>query len=101
MAPNRERPDVDLSYHHRLYLHYFDRELGESVNFAPDEELIRSVTSCLLISNPAGLYCGLSPVWETSYDNDPVIQFVMKLALGGHLLLMKCVTPDTGAAYLA
>jgi hypothetical protein len=78
-----------LSFHHRLYLHYFDRELGESVHFTPDESLIRSVTSCLLLANPAGLYCGLSPVWETTYENDPVVQYVAGLALGGHLSLMS------------
>ena len=89
MAAVNERDDLNLRFHHRLYLHYFDRELGESVGFTPDEHFIRSVTSCLLISNPAGLYCGLSPVWETSYHDDPVIRFVTNLALGGHLLLMS------------
>jgi Effector-associated domain 1 len=84
-----ERDYLNFRFHHRLYLHCFDRELGESVGFTPDERLIRSVTSCLLISNPAGLYCGLSPVWETSYNEDAVIRFVTSLALGGHLLLMS------------
>jgi hypothetical protein len=89
VAAISERDDLNLRFHHRLYLHYFDRELGDSVGFTPDERLIRSVTSCLLISNPAGLYCGLSPVWETSYGEGPVIRFVTNLALGGHLLLMS------------
>ena len=73
---------VDLSYHHPLYLHYFDRELGASVAFTPNERLIREVTTCLLVASPAPLYCGLSPAWETLHPIPGVAAFVGQLSAG-------------------
>ena len=77
------QPDIELCYHHPLYLHYFDRELGASVAFTPTERLIREITTCLLIASPVPLYCGLSPAWETLYPLPGVAAFVAQLSAKG------------------
>ena len=85
--------------HHRLYLHFFDRELGTSVDFVPSETLIREVMCCLLIASPAPLYCGLSPVWETSYQFGDIPKFVGQLEQSLHLTLLS--NHETQAKFLA
>lgn len=99
MATSGEQPALNYRFHHPLYLHYFDRELGASVNFTPDANLIRDVTSCLLIASPAPLYCGLSPVWETSFGLAGVAQFVAQVERAGHLTLLS--NHPTQAAFIA
>lgn len=89
MATSGEQPSLEARFHHRLYLHFFDRELGASVGFVPDESLVRAVTSCLLIASPEQHYCGLSPAWETSFGRPAIAQFLTRLAAGGHIALIS------------
>jgi nucleoside phosphorylase len=94
VAANSGRPTVEHWLHHRLYLHYFDRELGTSVDFKPDEKLIREVTCCLLIASPVPLFCGLSPLYETTYKIGDIPRFVTQIENSGHLLALSSHTTN-------
>jgi nucleoside phosphorylase len=47
-----------------IYLSYFDRELGRSVDFKLAPGLLKSITNAILLCSFEPLYCGLSLVWE-------------------------------------
>ena len=84
-----ERLAVDNWLHHRLYLHYLDRELGSSVGFKPDEVDLREVTCCLLVASPLPLFCGLSPLHETTYQIGDAPRFFAQIERAGHLLTLS------------
>lgn len=47
-----------------VYLHFFDRELWESVGAIPSGETVANSLRVLLLGCDAPLYCGLSLLWE-------------------------------------
>ena len=82
--------EINYGLHHRLYLHYFDRELGTSVGFMPDERLIREVTCCLLIASPAAAILWPLPRLGNllpMIGNIP--RFVAELENSGHLVALS------------
>ena len=59
------------------------------MDFKPDEKLIREVTCCLLIASPVPLFCGLSPLYETTYKIGDIPRFVTQIENSGHLLALS------------
>jgi nucleoside phosphorylase len=59
------------------------------VDFKPGEALIRDVTYCLLIVSPMPLFCGLSPLYETTHKVGDIPRFVAEIERAGHLLALS------------
>ena len=48
-----------------LYLHFLDRELGQSIGLSINESVAETAVKCLLIGTTSRLYSGLSLAWES------------------------------------
>jgi hypothetical protein len=65
-----------------IYLHFFDRELWESVKATPNRQLIARSLRILLLGCDEPLYCGLSLLWENPALRDPatsINRLILKL----------------------
>ena len=65
-----------------IYLHFFDRELWESVKAVPDREIIGRSLRVLLLGCDEPLYCGLSLLWENPALRDSrtsINRFILRL----------------------
>jgi nucleoside phosphorylase len=68
-----------------LYLHFLDRELANSVNYAPTPEVVQRVLKILLLGSTAPLYCGLSLLWESPGNAAQTRQLTTSLLASGIL----------------
>ena len=62
-----------------LYLHFLDRELGQSVGLRITEHVAKSAIKCLLIGTTSRLYSGLSLVWENPAMTGSLPEFLSVL----------------------
>lgn len=75
-----------MGLRHPVYLHFFDRELWESVGVAPSRDVIARSLRVLLLGCDVPLYCGLSLLWENPalrVSPTTINPFVLKLVETG------------------
>lgn len=66
-----------------LYLHYLDRELGQSVGVQVGDATAEFALKCLLLGTTSPMYCGLSPLWESPSMRPPFRDLVATLLAAG------------------
>ena len=66
-----------------VYLHFLDRELGESVQYSIDAGVAESVLRVLLVGTSSWLYAGLSLLWESPAASEEFRAFAVLLADSG------------------
>src|SRR5262245_41561473 len=68
---------MNAAFGHPLYLHFLDRELGQSVSFKPSAASCQLWIRTLLLSTTSSLICSTSLLWES-----PLIDESNSLLLG-------------------
>jgi nucleoside phosphorylase len=68
-----------------LYLHFLDRELGESVDGILNTGRLEAWLKCLLVGTACRFYCGLSLPWESPAAQGDALRLVEHLVAVGTL----------------
>lgn len=63
-----------------LYMHFLDRELGDSVGFSASSSTYESVLKVMALGFPATFYCGVSIIWENPGLDKDCRSFIALLA---------------------
>lgn len=81
LSPQQDN-DVEAgsyTYQHPVYLHFLDRELGDSVGFRAEAGRIEHILKILALGCSSTFYCGISLLWENPGLNQDCHRFLALL----------------------